>query len=279
MSTSSHWYELIAFLSGGAGGLVCADKIIETHAAQIFLIGDHAFKIKKPVNLGYLDFSTLENRQWALRRELERNRKNAPEIYLKVSTVRRAPDGMLRLEGKGEIVDYVLVMRRFSEDALLSDHPELTSGDLAEKVGRYVARFHANALTIRNAPKCGLSYSLAVNDDWLGRTKSLLGAEDVGKLIDETNKEFSLGRHLIEERESRGFVRRCHGDLHLRNIFLQNDDPILFDCIEFDDRLSDIDVLYDLAFLVMDVLHNDQAAGANRLVNAYLEEAIRRFGI
>ena len=135
-SASTEQAQLIAFLNQGAGGPVPADKIIETHAARIFLIGDYAYKIKKPVNLGYLDFSTVQKRRGALERELNRNRESARDIYLKVSAVRRDPNDTLHFDGDGTIVDYVLVMHRFPDEALLSDNVDLVCGDLAEDLGR-----------------------------------------------------------------------------------------------------------------------------------------------
>lgn len=270
--------QLVAFLNQGAGGPVPADKLIETHAAQIFLIGEHAYKIKKPVNLGYLDFSTLRKRKLALERELERNTKMAPGLYLKVAEVRRDSSGNIHFNGCGKIIDYVLVMRRFPNNALLSDNVDLVHGDFAEELGRSIARVHAVAAVVSNAWPAGLEYALKTNSNRLLKFKSVLGGEDVERLIEESQTTFHLQRGLIKRREKAGFIRRCHGDLHLKNIFLQEGHPVLFDCIEFDDRLSDIDVLYDLAFLVMDLLHHDKKEGANRLVSAYFDESLRSVG-
>jgi len=270
--------ELVAFLDEGAGGPVPAKKIIETHAAQIFLVGERAYKIKKPVNLGYLDFSTLQKRQWALERELERNVLSAPDIYLKVAAVRRSADGALHFGGEGALVDHVLVMRRFADNALLSKNAELVSGEFAEKLGRTIAGFHAKAVIVPSAWPEGLKYSVESNAEQLSRFESLWGAEEVSVLISNTKAEFGSRSEDIDARVKGGFIRQCHGDLHLKNIFLDHGAPVLFDCIEFDDRLSDIDVLYDLAFLVMDILHVGQGGGANRLVNGYLDQALRSFG-
>ena len=269
--------ELFAFLNDGAGGRNRADRIIETHAAQIFLIGEYAFKIKKPVNLGYLDFSTLEKRHQALDRELERNRRSAPEFYLRLATIRRAPTGELQLGDEGPVVDYVLIMRRFADGTLLSDNVDLVCGEFAEALGRTIAGYHADAPIERDAWPAGLTYALETNVKQLSQFESVLGANEVQALIANTTNAFELRRSDIEKRANGGFVRQCHGDLHLKNIFLSDKKPVLFDCIEFDDRLSKIDVLYDLAFLVMDLLHADQMEGANRLVNGYFDQAQRSF--
>jgi aminoglycoside phosphotransferase family enzyme/predicted kinase len=270
--------DLVAFLKSGAGGPVPADKIIETHAAEIFLVGEHAYKIKKPVSLGYLDFSTLQKREWALERELERNVLSAPEIYLKVEDVRRSPERTLHFGGEGPLVDHVLVMRRFDDNALLSNNAGLVSGDFAEKLGRMVAGFHAKASIVPRAWPEGLKYSVESIAKQLSRFESIWGADDVRSLIANTEAVFESRCEDILARVKGDFIRQCHGDLHLNNIFLEDGKPVLFDCIEFDDRLSDIDVLYDLAFLIMDVLHAGQGAGANILLNGYLDQALRRFG-
>jgi aminoglycoside phosphotransferase family enzyme/predicted kinase len=269
--------ELVAFLSKGAGGPIAAEQIIETHAAQVFLIGEFAFKIKKPVDLGYLDYSTLQKRCDALNRELKGNRRSAPEFYLRVDPICRAPSGGLQLGGEGALVDYALVMRRFPDNALLSDNVGLVCGEFAEKLGRVIAGYHADAPIERGAWPSGLTYALKTNTSQLCEFESILGADDVQSLIARTEEAVASRGGEIEKRADEGFVRQCHGDLHLRNIFLLEGNPILFDCIEFDDRLSNIDVLYDLAFLVMDLLHAGQGGGANRLVNGYFDQAQRSF--
>lgn len=271
------WDQAASFLAEGAGAPVPAEKIIETHAAKIFLIGERAYKIKKPVNLGYLDFSTLDKRRRALERELSRNRNFDGEIYLNVTAVKRGQDGMLHLDGPGDIVEYVLVMRRFPDGALLSEDVERVEGLFAETLGRRVAQIHAAASVIREAWPPGLEYAIQTNADRLTVFRSALGSEEVEKLIAKTDHAFRSRHDLVVTRVKHGYVRRCHGDLHLRNIFLDEGRPILFDCIEFDDRLSDIDILYDIAFLVMDMLHRGQRGGTNRLFNAYLDEELRCF--
>jgi hypothetical protein len=195
-----------------------------------------------------------------------------------MASIRRAPEGALHLDGEGALVDHVLVMRRFPDDALLSDNVELVCGEFAEKLGRLIARYHADAPIVQNAWTDGLTYALETNASQLSRFESLWGADEVQPLIAATRNAFASCSGDIEKRATDGFIRQCHGDLHLRNIFLSDGKPVLFDCIEFDDRLSDIDVLYDLAFLVMDLLHANQSEGANRLVNGYLDQALRSFG-
>ena len=271
------WKQVVSFFIQGAGARFPADEIIETHAAKVFLIGDLAYKIKKPVNLGYLDFSTPEKRHSALEKEFERNRNYAPSLYLGVTGVRRKADGTLRLGGEGEVVEYALVMRRFPKDALLSGKSTQVQGELAEALGRQIAQIHIAAPIVPDAWPSELEYALRTNANRLAEFGSMLGKGDVNELLARTEQAYAQERDLLVARARNGFVRRCHGDLHPRNIFLEEGRPVPLDCVEFDDQLSDIDVLYDSAFLLMDLLQESQVDGANRLLNAYLDEALRGF--
>jgi hypothetical protein len=252
-----------------------ADRTIETSCARVFLGPDLAWKIKRPARLPFLDFSTLERRKWALDRELAFNRRWAPDIYRRVRAVTRE-DGGFALGGSGEAIEWLLEMRRFDPDAVLANHPEALDGELAEGLGRLIARGHIETPA---APDDGgaqsLSYTMATNEESLRLTASVFGQGAVEHLIVRTRGARDALVPLLEARRQAGFGRACHGDLHLGNILLENERPIPFDCIEFNDRLSRIDVLYDLAFPVMDLAVRGQAQAANRLLNAYLDEAAR----
>lgn len=252
-----------------------ADRVMETSCAQVFLAGDSAFKVKLPVDFGFLDFTTLEGRRWAIERELEFNRASAPDIYRAVRRVTRAAGGGFELDGTGETVEYALEMRRFDEDAVLSAQPEALDGDLAESLGRTVARSHAAAPLRTTA--VGLSYPIRSNAGLLRDLAPRLGADRVEALIAATDAELAARTPLLEARRAAGLVRRCHGDLHLGNVLLEAGRPVLFDCIEFNDALSDIDVLYDLAFLLMDLDFRGRRDAAVRVQSAWLDEAARCF--
>jgi aminoglycoside phosphotransferase family enzyme/predicted kinase len=254
-----------------------ADQVFETHIAAVFLIGQHAYKVKKAVDLGFLDFSTREKRTWAVRRELDFNRRTAPDLYLAVSQVVRLPGGGLAFDEAGEFLESVLVMRRFDPEAVLSNAPERVQGDFAEALGRQVAGLHASA-DIRPGGAEGLAYVIGSNAEHLRSLAPVLGADRVETLIRATEAEFEKRKTLLDARGAAGQVRRCHGDLHLGNIVEEGGKAIPFDCIEFNDRLSEIDVLYDLAFLLMDLCFRNQLGGANRVLNGYLDEAARSFG-
>ncbi len=254
-----------------------ADRMIPTHIGQVFLIGDEAIKIKKAVDLGYLDFSTRDRRAWAIRRELELNRQITPGLYLGVEAVVRRPDGSLGLGGAGEPLEWVLRMRRFDPDAVLSHTPEKVTGDFAEALGRQIAGVHAGAEVCAGGADA-LAYVVQSNAGHLRTLAAELGEADVQALIEAADAEFERRRPLLQRRGGAGQLRRCHGDLHLGNILGQDDRAVLFDCIEFSDRLRELDVLYDLAFLLMDLVFCGRGEGANRVLNGYLDEAARSFG-
>lgn len=239
-----------------------ADAVVETHCAIVFLTGDRALKIKKPVDLGYLDFSTLEKRRDAIARELRLNRTAAPDIYRETTQVDGEP---------------VLVMRRFPESAVLANDPGRIDGRLAEALGRTVARSHAGA---ERRPKGGGRATLAYVAESNAELIAALGLDREKSAAIETRTLDALERcgALLDLRRARGLARRCHGDLHLGNIVVEGDEPVLFDCIEFSDVLSDIDVLYDLAFLLMDLVFRGRSDAANRVMNAWADESARLDG-
>jgi aminoglycoside phosphotransferase family enzyme/predicted kinase len=253
-----------------------ADRVEPTHVAEVFLIGDHAFKLKKAVDLGYLDFSTRTKRAWAIDRELTLNRRTAPDVYRDALWITRAGPG-LAFDGPGERVERVLKMRRFDCDAVLDKTPHVVRGDFAEDLGRQVARFHAEAQVEADGAEA-LAYVLASNASHLKQLAPALGLADVERLLAATQDAFDPLRSLLDARGAAGQVRLCHGDLHLANILAEQGRAVLFDCIEFSDRLGRIDVLYDLAFLLMDLLHRGEPDGASRVLNGYLDEAARACG-
>jgi uncharacterized protein len=254
-----------------------AERVIETSCAWVFLKGERALKLKKPVDYGFLDFSTAEKRRWAIEREFAFNRVTAPDIYRAVRRITREGERLV-LDGAGEAVDYVLEMRAFDPAAVLSEQPERVDGPLAERMGHIIARFQAEA-EVR--PDGGgvraLGFTVSTNADHLRALADQLGAGEVDHVIAATDAAFAAAAPLLERRRAEGFARHCHGDLHLGNILLEHGEPVLFDCIEFNDLLSEIDVQYDVAFTVMDLAFRGRAEAANQLLNAWLDEAARCF--
>jgi hypothetical protein len=265
--------ELVAWLKARS------ERTIETACARIFLAGDIAWKLKRHVDLGYADFSTAERRRWALDRELEFNRPQAPDIYRRVRTITRGASGELCWDGAGEAVDYALEMRRFDEAAVLAVNPGAIDGEMAEALGRMIAGFHARAPLRPKGGWSALAFTVGSNAELLSDLSDQLERHRVELLIAATAIELARQRPLLEARRDAGFSRRCHGDLHLANILVEDGRPVLFDCIEFNDVLSDLDVQYDLAFLLMDLDFRDRSDAAVRVLSAYLDEAARCFPV
>jgi aminoglycoside phosphotransferase family enzyme/predicted kinase len=251
-----------------------SERVIETALARVFLTPDAAFKQKRAVRFDYVDFTTPELRHAALARELEFNRAAAPDIYRGIRRITRAADGGLEFDGPGEELERVLEMRRFADDAVLSANPDALDGTMAEALGRTIARMHA-AAPLRSTS--GLAYTVPSNTSVLRELAAELGESAVEALNTATAAEYVRRRPLLEARAASGFSRRCHGDLHLGNILVEQGRPVPFDCIEFNDALSDIDVFYDLAFLLMDLDFRGRRAVAVRVLSGYLDEAARSF--
>ena len=269
---------VIDFLSAPAthGGVPA--KRIDTHAAAVFLAGDRVFKIKRAVRFPFLDYSTLGRRQAACAAEIEVNRPYAPAIYRRVVAVTREKDGALAIGGAGEPVEWAVEMRRFDEMQTL-DHLAAAGridGALADALGRAVARAHGAAPINKTAGFADeLAEVIAQNDAELHAAPEFFPPPAVNALTRATRAAFDRVRAQLMMRERAGLVRRCHGDLHLGNIVLLEGAPVLFDAIEFDPKIATGDVLYDLAFLLMDLIERGLKPAANVVLNRYLSETRR----
>jgi uncharacterized protein len=265
--------DVIAFLSRPETyGIPEHPVRIDTHAAIVFLAGARAYKMKRAVRYPFLDFSTLERRRAVCEAELALNRSYAPELYIDtVPVVRR--DGALALGGDGTVVEWLVRMRRFDPADTL-DHVTERSGLTDAIIAELVAAIsHAH----RVAPTGDGDAATRRLGDWMrGNTEELaespeaIPGDDVAALRHASQAELDRLGALLLARGRAGFVRRCHGDLHLRNIVLIDGRPVLFDALEFDDDLATHDVLYDLAFLLMDLWQRGMHAAANRVFNRYL---------
>ena len=253
-------------------------KRIDTHAATVFLAGERALKIKRAVRFPFLDYSTLEKRKAACTAELEVNHPYAPAIYRRVVAITRERDGTLAIGGAGEPVEWAVEMRRFDETQTLDHLAEAQRIDdaLADALGRAVAHAHTAAPAVANAGFSGaLTAIIAANDAELRAAPELFPPQAVSALTDATRGTFERVQPLLAARERAGLVRRCHGDLHLGNIVLIDGAPVLFDAIEFDPAIATGDVLYDLAFLLMDLIERGLTPAANIVLNRYLNETRR----
>ena len=268
--------EAIAFLSDPdhyPGGVDTVVRI-DTHAAVIFLVGDRAYKMKRQVRFSFLDFTTLPQRERAIRAELALNRANAPDIYLEVEALRRQPGGSLAFDADGPAVEWLLVMRRFDETQTLDrvSERESLSRALLDDLSDAVLVYHREAPIL--APPFGgaeaVERLITENGVDLAAWPELFPPEMTAALQSETQRWLERLRGPLDHRRTQGRVRRCHGDLHLGNIVRWRGRPLLFDCIEFSEEIAGIDVFYDLAFLLMDLVHRGLVAEANQVLNRYL---------
>ncbi len=244
----------------------------QTHVSLIFLAGDLVFKLKRAVAFPYLDFSTPQLREKACRAELALNSRAAPALYLGVREITREEGGGLAFDGPGELVDCIVVMRRFAESSLFDAMAR--EGRLAprhmEALAQTISRFHANAARFPEAEGAGtMAHLLDLNEISFSRCP-IFPLADVVRVNEKFRAELRRIAPLLDSRGRAGFVRLCHGDLYLRNICMFKGQPTLFDCIEFDPRLAQIDTLYDVAFTLMDLWLIGKRDLANLLFNRYV---------
>ncbi|MEQ8700414.1 MAG: AAA family ATPase [Bauldia litoralis] len=247
---------------------------IDTHISTVFLAGDHVFKMKRAVHFGYLDFSSLEERRQACEAEVRINRITAPDIYITVVPVTRGADGVLALDGGGEVVEWLVKMRRFDQDMLfdrLAQAGKLGAGE-ARGLADTIFEFH-DRVPPADADGGAIVERVIRGNAAEMAAQSVLEPDLVGRLEEESLAWLERVRPMLDDRSRSGWVRRCHGDLHLRNIVLLDGSPTLFDAIEFSEELATIDVLYDLAFLLMDLEHRALNETANAVMNRYLMRA------
>jgi uncharacterized protein len=245
---------------------------IDTHASSVFLEGSRALKIKRAVHFPYLDYSTPAKRKAACDEEMKINRPFAPQIYRRVVPITQNDDGLLDLDGDGTPVEFAIEMARFDErqtfDHLAEAGP--LDPDLVDATADVITASHAIAPLAPAKPWINSIPAFIEGNDNAFRTAACFAESDVDDLREASQSAFLGVRGLLEQRGAQGFVRRCHGDLHLANIVLIDGKPVLFDAIEFDPTIASIDVLYDLAFPMMDFIRYDRRAAANALLNRYL---------
>ena len=266
-----------AFAEGRVEGASAPVMRVETHLSEVFLAGDRVFKLKRAVHLPFVDFSTIERRHAACLAEVEVNRRLGSPFYLGIEPVVQLSEDRYRVGGTGNVVDWVVAMRRFDPDQqldLMASRGELTP-ELAERIAERIAAMHAAAPVSKLAGHAA-DYRQVIRT--LRRTEEQAARHHGLELglpapYDPLDAELARLDPLIEARRAAGKVRRCHGDLHLRNMCLFEGQPTPFDALEFDERMATTDVLYDLAFLLMDLLRMGLAAEANAAMNRYWDAA------
>jgi uncharacterized protein len=251
---------------------------IQTHASYVLLTGDFAYKLKKPVNFGFLDYSTLEKRHHFCLEELRLNQRGAKELYLEVIAISKIGNSY-HLGSDGEIVDYAVKMVQFPQEGLLSQMFELgtiSDPDIVE-MGRVVAEFHERVRTDEYISSFGKidRLKISIDDNYLQTEKYIGRAQTERQYIETrayTDRFLVECEQLFRDRIAGGFIRECHGDLHLRNICRWHDRILLFDCIEFNEPFRFVDTMYDVAFAVMDLEFRGRKDLANLFLNTYIEQ-------
>ncbi|MDX1569199.1 MAG: AAA family ATPase [Xanthomonadales bacterium] len=251
-------------------------QLLETHISSVLLIGDYAYKIKKPVNLGFLDFESLEARRHFCEEELRLNRRLAPDLYLAVVPIcGRAAQP--ELDGTGPPIEYAVKMRRFPQEALLDRQIEQGRVDLevVDAIADEVAHFHgrievAPADSVFGEPDTVLAPML---HNFVEVAEHLTAPDVVStleRIEDTTRNTWKCLEPRLEERKKSGFIRECHGDMHLRNVARLEGRIVIFDGIEFDPKLRWIDVVSEIAFMAMDLDHRGSPELAWRFLNRYV---------
>jgi aminoglycoside phosphotransferase family enzyme/predicted kinase len=250
-------------------------EVIETHISWILLTGEFAYKIKKPVNLGFLDFSTLSKRKFYCEEEVRLNQRWAPEIYLDVKAIRGSVEHPM-LGGDGSLLEYAVQMKQFPSDQtfdmILSQNR--FEQDMLDSMAKKITDLHKSAPVVTGSRSGDFAQSLytsaadnfKVIDITSDNNSSLL--RDV---LHWTQNEFHKKEKFFQSREANGFYRECHGDLHLGNMAWVKDQILLFDGIEFNDAFRFIDVMSEVAFVVMDFMEHKREDLAFRFLNLYLE--------
>ncbi len=273
--------NVIAFLSSPAAyGL--ADAAVErheTHGSIVFLAGERAYKLKRAVRFPYMDYSTVERRKAMCAAELTVNRRLAPELYIGTAAVVLGKDGSFHIaetSDGGNAVDWLVVMKRFPQEALLESMRARNVLDISlmRQLGERIAAFHLDA---ERRPAFGGAEGIAAvieeNNCLLAKfAGQIFDRAKIGHLDGLAREALAMLRNLLDGRRGTGHVRRCHGDLHLNNICLLDGKLVPFDAIEFCDSFACIDVFYDLAFLLMDLDRRGLRAHADVLLNRYLEQ-------
>jgi aminoglycoside phosphotransferase family enzyme/predicted kinase len=268
-----------ALLNGAAYAHAVSDiKLHETHISWVILTGEYAYKINKRVKLEFLDTTTLEMRHFLCNEELRLNKRLAPDLYLEVVPV--VQDGKsIHLGGTGVIIDYAVRMKQFDssqELPALLVRADVTAQEMTRLAER-LAEFHRQTALVPD--DAGFDYVAQLRNSVLGNVTALLGHLSslqefpaMGQLIDWTHDSLHDLRERFRERQLRGYIRECHGDLHAHNIVRWQGQLTPFDCLEFDPKLRWIDAMNDVAFLVMDLVGHDRKDLAYEFLSRYVEQ-------
>lgn len=254
-------------------------QVIETHISWVILTGAYAYKIKKPMDFGFLNFTQLADRQFFCQEELRLNQRLTKDIYLEVLPI----TGTLsepKIGGNGEPIEYMLKMRQFPQSQILShlqSNGELIVGHI-DQLSKQIAEFHMTTPVVAAGNELGSPETvMAPVKQNFEQIRAMLPADKAGyKQLEEleawAQSSYERLKPILVERKANGFIRECHGDIHLNNAAILDSKVVIFDCIEFNEPFRFTDVTADIAFLIMDLEDRKLNGFANRLLNNYLEE-------
>ncbi len=261
-------------------------RLMQTHVSYVLLTGDYVYKLKKPVDFGFLDYSTLEKRQHFCHEELRLNQRGAGRLYLEVVSVTQSEtaEDQFEINGSGDPVEYAVKMRQFPQSALLS--AQFEQGELSEekvrRLARAIAQFHSETATNDHIRTYGDPEQIRqAFDENYEQTAGFVGGDSITKPQTQqqfeetkayTDRFFETRQPLFQQRLDQDRIRACHGDLHLGNICEWEDQILLFDCIEFNEPFRFVDVTYDVAYVVMDLELAGRGDLSNIFLNQYVEE-------
>ncbi|NJN88672.1 MAG: phosphotransferase, partial [Leptolyngbyaceae cyanobacterium SL_7_1] len=261
---------------------VASIQLVQTHISYVLLTGEYAYKVKKPLDFGFLNYTTLEKRRHFCEEELRLNQRGAPILYLAVVPITQAGTAdhpHYQLNGTGEVVEYAVQMRQFPQETLLSalfDRGELTES-LMQELAKVVADFHQTAITTDYIRSFGeVTQVRQAFDENYEQTQGYIGRAQTQQQFDETraytDRFFAEQKALFDRRMAAGWIRECHGDLHLRNICYWHEEFLLFDCIEFNEPFRFVDVMFDIAYIIMDLEARQRPDLSTIFLNTYVEQ-------
>ncbi len=255
-----------------------AIELVQTQMSFVFLTDDYVYKVKKPVNLGYLDYTTLDRRHFYCQREVELNRRLCPDVYLGVVPISRGSSGIL-VGGQGKVIEYAVEMRRLPQRAMMNVllANNQVSPQMVTNVAHKLVEFHQQAETNANISAFGDLEAITKNtEENFTQTEKYIGntisPEKYQRIKDYTDSFVDKNASLFRERITDGRIRDCHGDLHAAHICFTNG-ICIYDCIEFSDRFRYCDVASEVAFLAMDLDHYRRADLSRSFVNAYVAQS------
>ena len=252
-------------------------EMVQTHVSWIFLTDTHAYKVKKPVDFGFLNFSTIDRRRFYCNEEVRLNRRLCPDIYEGVVEVRETTTGAT-FRGEGPVIDYAVRMRRLPAERMLDRLVEQGDVSLADmgKVARVIADFHRSALTSPAIAEYGQLDRIMLNwqenlEQMVPFESTTLGSEERAVIKAWVSSFAAEYAPLFDRRVAEGFIRECDGDIHLENICMSDDRVCIFDCIEFNERFRCCDTAADVAFLLMDLDYHGRHDLAEEVIRVYRE--------